>query len=485
MALSCLHFFDAFFAIIALHLLRRLFFSKHSFPLPPGPPGLPILGNIFDMPSDKDWLTYAKWGELYGDISSVTVLGQTIVILNSAQAAVDMLDKKSSIYSDRPVLQMGGELIGWKKHPRPIALWRPIFHSLIGSPATMKQYQPAEELETRRFLRRVLAKPEALATHVRKSAGAIVLRISHGYEVKENNDPFIQLADQATEQFSAATAPGAYMVDLVPALRHLPDWFPGATFKRTAKEWAATLSEMVDQPHNFVKQQTAAGTAALSFTSSMLESRALSEEEESDLKWASASLYSEVARKAQAEIDAVVGTDRLPTFADREHLPYVNALAKEVLRWNTVVPLAVPHRASQDGVHNGYFIPKGALIIANVWKLTHDPRTYKDPMKFNPDRFMSSEDSKAELDPRQLCFGFGRRFVRLLIRMHLADASVFVMCAMSLAVFDISKCVEHGVVVEPVHDQTNGTISHPKPFKCDIKPRSPRAVSLIQSDEWH
>lgn len=66
MAVSCLLFFDAFFAIIALHLLRRLFFSKHTFPLPPGPPGLPIVGNIFDMPSDKDWLTYAKWGELYG-----------------------------------------------------------------------------------------------------------------------------------------------------------------------------------------------------------------------------------------------------------------------------------------------------------------------------------------------------------------------------------------------------------------------------------
>ncbi len=109
-----------------------------------------------------------------GDISSVTVLGQTIVILNSAQAAVDVLDKKSAIYSDRPVLQMGGELIGWKNtlvllpYGDRFRRFRKIFHSLIGSPATMKQYQPAEELETRRFLRRVLAKPEALATHVRK-----------------------------------------------------------------------------------------------------------------------------------------------------------------------------------------------------------------------------------------------------------------------------------------------------------------------------
>jgi len=67
--------------------------------------------------------------------------------------------------------------------------------------------------------------------------------------------------------------------------------------------------------------------------------------------------------------------------------------------------------------------------------------------------------------------------------MNLADVSVFVSCALSLAVFDITKCVENGVVVEPVHDCTTGTISHPKPFKCSIKPRSEKAVSLIQAEE--
>ena len=75
----------------------------------------------------------------------------------------------------------------------------------------------------------------------------------------------------------------------------------------------------------------------------------------------------DVQKKAQEEIDSVVGVDRLPTYGDREHLPYVHALVTEVLRWHNVAPLGVPHRASDDGIINGYFIPKGSIIITNLW----------------------------------------------------------------------------------------------------------------------
>lgn len=99
-------------------------------------------------------------------------------------------------------------------------------------------------------------------------------------------------------------------------------------------------------------------------------------------------LYPEVAKKAQAEIDAVVGSDRLPTFTDRIYLPYLDALVKEVFRWNAVVPtgghfcyaeielcftsgcLAIPHRAIQDDIHEGFFIPKGSLVIPNIWSVS-------------------------------------------------------------------------------------------------------------------
>ncbi|KAJ7067957.1 cytochrome P450 [Mycena amicta] len=505
MAIPLLIVLDICAVFCVLVLLRRLLASQKVYPLPPGPKGLPIVGNVLDMPSEKEWETFSEWSDAYGDICSVTVLGQTLVIVGGTQVAIDLLDKRSAIFSDRPTCTMGGELVGWKNtlvllpYGDRFRRFRRLFHSIIGSRNSMKQFYPIEELETRRFLRRVLAKPGDLPKHIRKTAGAIILRISHGYEVKENNDPFVQLAEQATEQFSLSTAPGGFMVDLLPALRHTPSWFP-IGWRVKVNAWSATLNQMVEQPFTFVKRQMAAGVAPVSFTSTLLEPKELTEDEEFDIKWSSASLYSggadttvsavyafflamalypEVQAKAQRELDAVIGGDRLPTFADREDLPYLDALVKEILRWHTVVPTGVPHRAMRDDVYDGYFIPKGALVIANIHRLTHDARTYKDPMTFNPDRFIGTAKSPAEPDPRNICWGFGRRICP---GMHLADASLFISCAMSLAVFEVSKFVENGQVIQPVHANTTGTISHPVPFRCTIKPRSEKAIQLIQTE---
>lgn len=97
--------------------------------------------------------------------------------------------------------------------------------------------------------------------------------ISHGYEVKEKDDPFVTLADHATEQFALSTAPGGFMVDVIPirtcrftplsgsvtnvfsTVRHVPEWLPGAGFKKKASAWRSTLAKMVEGPHHFVKQQ--------------------------------------------------------------------------------------------------------------------------------------------------------------------------------------------------------------------------------------
>jgi hypothetical protein len=78
-------------------------------------------------------------------------------------------------------------------------------------------------------------------------------------------------------------------------------------------------------------------------------------------------LYPEAQRKAQEEIDRVVGTTRLPTFNDRPNLPYVDALVKEVLRWNPIAPMGVPHTSIKDDICEGYFIPKGSMVLPNIW----------------------------------------------------------------------------------------------------------------------
>ncbi|KAJ3810352.1 cytochrome P450 [Lentinula lateritia] len=505
-----LKYLDMVVGTVAIYCVYRLMtLEKRALSLPPGPRGFPLIGNLFDVPAEREWLTFAKWGETYGKLASVTVLGQPLIIVNSASIAKEMLDKNSAIYSDRPVIPMGGELCGWKNtlvlvpYGERFRNYRRLAHQLFGNAATMKSFHPVEELETHRFLKRLLSRPAEFSDHIRKTAGAIILRISHGYEVGEGEDPFVTLADKATEQFALSTTPG-FLVNLVPFLQYLPDWFPGASFKQTAKEWSATLNEMVDLPYDYVKRHIAAGSAEPSYVSKLVEGQTLSPEQEFEIKWSSASLYSggadttvsaiysffkamamypEVQVRAQAELDAVVGVDRLPSFEDRDHLPYIQAVTLEALRWHSVVPTSVPHRVTEDNVFNGYFIPKGALVLSNIWQMNHDPEVYHDPMSFIPERFMGP---KPEMDPREACFGFGRRPIRRFVGRVLADASVFISCAMALAVFNISKYSENGVVIEPDMDQSTATdscFSHPSSFKCTISPRSDRAVALIQADE--
>jgi cytochrome P450 len=78
-------------------------------------------------------------------------------------------------------------------------------------------------------------------------------------------------------------------------------------------------------------------------------------------------LYPEAQRKAQQELDRVVGTLRLPTFEDRKNLPYIDAVVKETFRWHPLAPLCLPHMTDQDDILNGYLIPKGSILIPNIW----------------------------------------------------------------------------------------------------------------------
>ena len=78
-------------------------------------------------------------------------------------------------------------------------------------------------------------------------------------------------------------------------------------------------------------------------------------------------LYPEVQKKAQQELDAVVGSERLPDFSDRPSLPYVNAIVRELLRWHPATPMGVPHRILADDEYNGYTIPAGTTVFVNIW----------------------------------------------------------------------------------------------------------------------
>ncbi|KAI0347291.1 cytochrome P450 [Trametopsis cervina] len=523
-------FLDAALLLVAVLVLRTFAnWKKQPAPYPPGPKGYPLIGNLLDMPALYPWRTFTDWGDRFGDIIYLNILGQPTVILNSAKQATAMLDRKSGIYSDRPVLQMGGELVGWNavlalsRYTHRFREYRRYMHRFMGTKALVENHHELIEDETHKFLRRVLESTDDIGVEIRRNAGAIILKLAYGYSISSSSpDPLVSAVNAAVETLTTSTTPGAWLVDVLPFLRHVPAWVPGARFKRTAAEMREVIERMADEPYEFVKRRMAEKTNVPNYTSDLLESEELDEEKEYNIKWSAASLYSggadttvsaihsfvlamalypDVQKRAQAEIDLVVGTDRLPTFADREQLPYVEAIVKETLRWSPVAPLTLPHRLMEDDIHDGYFLPAGTIVFANLWSILHDPHDYPNPLSFDPSRFLSSSSSSSssspsssssspsepitsnnnnnsvQPDPYTACFGYGRR---LCPGMHFAEASLFMACVRLLAVFDVGKKVVGGKVVEPRVEYTSEAVSHPKPFSFAIRPRSVRAEALIR-----
>ncbi|RAH70575.1 cytochrome P450 [Aspergillus aculeatinus CBS 121060] len=497
-------------AIISLYLVVALAGRwRNRPPLPPGPRSvIPWIGNLDALPKggQKEYLHWLRHRDLYGPISSVTVMGRTFVILNDVSLAFEMLERRGAIYSSRPRQVFCGDMIGWSQsvalspYSERLRIHRKNTMRVLGSPTAAARFEPLQEKEAAHFLARVLENPDELVEHIRSEAGSFILNLVYGYKTnKQGSDPLVELAHKVMEEFAQASLPGEYLVDLVPCLRALPDWIPGMNFKRVAKRLRQNLTRMTELPHAFVRHKMEMQQDSDCFLSRLLRAA----NDESSHKWTALSLYSagadttvsalstfilamtlypDVQGKAQAEIDEVIGKNRLPTFNDRSDLPYINALVKEVLRWHPVTPMALPHTNVESDSFHGYFIPKESIILPNVWAFMHDPHTYNDPMTFKPERFLSLEGKSPELDPRKMAFGFGRRLCPGRI---LAESSIFIIVVQFLAVFEVKT---RQTSQDEKHKQMTpefqpGVISHPAPFDFRVRARSPHCEALIRSSQ--
>lgn len=119
-------------------------------------------------------------------------------------------------------------------------------------------------------------------------------------------------------------------------------------------------------------------------------------------------VYPNVQKAVQKELDAVVGRDRRPALADRARLHYAEAVLSELFRVSSVAPVTPPHRATEDTTLNGYFIPKGSMIIINLYSLFLDKEHWSDPEVFRPERFMDDNGNYIK-DNWMIPFGAGKR----------------------------------------------------------------------------
>ncbi|RAK94412.1 cytochrome P450 [Aspergillus costaricaensis CBS 115574] len=477
----------AFACLILLSLYLFIYQQSPSLPLPPGPKGKPIVGNLSDLPppNTPEWRHWMKHRERYGPITSVTILGQPIIILHDAHIlATELLEKRSLKYSSRPRSVFLGEMIGWndtlamQPYNTRVRLYRKALHQILGTKTLVSKFNSLQELEARRLLLRMIDDPREWVQHLKTEAGAIILKIGYGYDINPHGrDHLVDLADDSMETFSAVLNQ-TWLVDLVPCLRYLPSWLP-FSFHKKAQYWHTQLLTTIETPYRMVKEQMVSGIAPPSYLRNLLQEedtkkeKSLSAEEKFTAKWTAGSLYlagadttvstlttfvlsmalnPHVQAKAQAELDNILGPYTLPKLSDREKLPYVNAIVKESLRWYPVAPMGLPH-----------------LCVEGDVAITHDPSIYPHPEKFDPERFLGE---KPQPDPSGWVFGFGRRVCPGRV---LADASIFVTVGMILSALRISLEGGRGEV-----RFTPGVVSHPVLDGVRLQARSQRHEGVIR-----
>ncbi|KAF5597878.1 oxidoreductase [Fusarium pseudocircinatum] len=464
--------------------------------LPPGPKPLPILGNIKDMPdgTTPEYQHWIKFKDLYGPTSHVSILGQSLIILHDRDAANAILEKTSTKTSGRPQFVFGNEMCGYgqilpfKPYGKLLKQHRKLVHQQLGTKTAASRFRDVLDVESRRLLLRILESPEKLFEHIQTLE-------------PHKPDPLALLIEQMMHNFSLAFVPMSWPVDVLPILRYLPESLPGMSFKRIARDWNANMRMVVDVPYTFVKRQIAKQSNRASYVSSLIKQHDgdLNEETDAAIKQTAAVMYAggsdttvsaicgfvlalllfpDVQRKAQQEIDRVVGTERLPQFEDRDNLPYVDALIKESLRWIPVAPMGAVHTADEDVHYKDFVIPKGASLLPATWWFLHDPEIYSDPTSFDPDRYL---EPRNEPHPNFASFGFGRRVCP---GRFLADESLFISISRLLAAFQIQKAVDgRGNEIEPQISVTPGLISHIRDFPYDIKPRSEKYADMMRQVE--
>ncbi|KIJ63854.1 hypothetical protein HYDPIDRAFT_59396, partial [Hydnomerulius pinastri MD-312] len=307
------------------------------------------------------------------------------------------------------------------------------------------------------LLGKLLRSPDNFVHHLKSLAAAVIMMIAYGHQIDPQGDKYVKLAEEVRD--SGAGPPGTYLVDMLPALKYVPEWFPGAYFKRRARWGKGLALQMRSEPHAMVKTKMATGNAVPCMTSKLVDALSASPEADRDelimnctgtVYGAGADttvaaltnfflamiLYPGVQQKAQREIDSVIEKDRLPEFSDRASLPFIDCIVKETLRWKPVTPLGVPHSTTENDVYRDMFIPKDATVIPNLWAMLHDPEVYHNPEEFNPERYLPTETRDACPDPSRVMWGFGRRICP---GRHLADSSLWMAMVSVLWAFNLEK----------------------------------------------
>ena len=423
--------------------------------------------------------------------------------------------ERGTLYSSREQFPMAAQLLSDNLRPLFLPysdLWRRgrklMHHLTMSSVATT--YQPIQEEESIRMLRDLIREPKEYERWFERYAAGLVMRLAFGQMVYTGNEPNVRRIMAVVHTVERVASPGAYLVDMFPFLMYLPSFL--APFKREGARLHAEELNLFQSLQSDVRLRLRQGDASAesTFTAKFLNAKdeyGLSDDEgayvvgtlfEAGAGTTAAALMSfllamvchpaELA-KLQAELDEVVGKDRLPTFDDIPKLPRVRATAKETLRWRPVTAGGVPHLLVKDDVYEydgqKLFLRKGTNVHGNQWAIHREEALYPEPESFRPERWLepSWPTYREPLDTYPnlqnfSAFGFGRRICP---GQNIAERSLMIGVARIAWGCDVRK--KPGW--EPGdYDYTSGFNVQPKYFGDGFELRAREGRAGLVQKEW-
>jgi cytochrome P450 len=481
--------------------------------LPPGPTPFPFFGNR--LPTSKPWIKFQDWSRIYGPIFTIWVGRRPTLVISDPEIAVELMEKRSNKYSSRPRFVVMGEIYSSgsvlvQPYGKEWSLRRKLLHRAL-TPAALRTYKARQEAESTRLAFGIMQDPVNWERSFDRFTASVVFSISYGHRIDSMDSPTIRQRLHYMQFVASLNVPGAYLAESFPILKYLPDFL--APWKKEIHENAA-MEVGANMAHvEGVKRDLQIGKekgyeVAPSLTQTLLAVRdaegiPLPDKDFSNVPsslfgagsdttastMCSAILafvtHPEALDAAHAELDAVIGFEKVPTFEDEPRLPYILALVKEVLRWRPVAVLGgTPHASSEDDVYNGFHIPCGTTILGNSWAINLNEEYYPDPHLFNPARFLDESDPRfvPELKGRKAhpakaghsSFGWGRRICP---GADLAANSLFIALSKLIWAFDIVSTRTYDTF-----DYTDGFNVRPRPFECDIRVRSEAHRQVLEAE---
>ncbi|KAL4890650.1 cytochrome P450 [Aspergillus ambiguus] len=483
--------------IVGLFLLRIVYEYHRDRNLPPGPRRLPFIGNIHQAPQVLPWRTFHEWSRKYGPIMSAQFGGQTIILIADAAIARELLDKRGSIYSDRPRMVMANENLTkgmhlllrsyderYRLHQR--------MEAPVLSPRASSTYYPIQDLESKQLLLDLLSSNN-FVKHFERYSASLLYTLTYGFRLTTGEEEEMKSAREVMHNFGIAARPGTWIVDAIPSLNVLPMCI--SPWKQTAEKYfqieaSQHMRNMNNAKNNKVwnwtkefvvsKQAHDMSPLELAFDLGILADAGLETTSAVMQIFILALLtYPHFISRAQQEIDGVIGPDRLPTLSDRENLPYTAAVVEETLRWRSMAPGGVPHATLQEDSFRGYKIPKGAMVIPLHWSMSFDERHFESPLEFHPERWIGRDADDGTFTN---FFGYGRR---VCTGRHIARNSLFLLMSRILWAYNVQPAIGHDGNPEKVDDMAfgSGFVSIPLPFQAVFKPRSEHVRTIIEN-EW-